>query len=536
MSSQTNDVNVIPWPASVERSAGSFELSSDSVIVDLSTTPHSALHLRELLAPATGYSLPIRGTVPDGTPAIVLETSPPDQELGSEGYSLIVTPEAVRIQAPEAAGLFYGVQTLRQLLPHQIERDQPVAKLDWMIPCLAIRDRPRFAWRGYMLDEARHFQGKETVLDLLDLLALHKLNRFHWHLTDDQGWRIEITRYPRLTEIGSRRSGTMQRWIGRPDDIPHEGHYSQADIREIVDYAAERHITVVPEIEMPGHSMAALAAYPELGCTGGPFEVATRFGVIQDILCGGSDHVVEFLENVLTEVMELFPSPYIHIGGDEAPKARWKACARCQERIRQEGLRDEDDLQTHLTNHMAAFLSQHGRRLIGWNEILDEGLSQDAIVQHWIRNRSGVVDAIYGGRDVIVSAYFDMYLDHSYTLLPLRRAYRFEPVYRELESQEVEHVLGLEAPLWTEWVPDRARLDYQTWPRLSAFAETGWTMPERKNLRDFRRRLRGLFARMDELGVLYAPEKDWEPPWYKRLFGFLSIARRKTATARQSST
>jgi hexosaminidase len=443
-----------------------------------------------------------------------------------------VSSTGVIIEAPEPAGVFYGIQTLRQLLPLEIERRQPLPRAAWEIPGVTIRDAPRFGWRGYMMDEGRHFHGKETMLRTLDLMALQKLNVLHWHLTEDQGWRLEITRYPRLTEVGSHRKGTSQRYLGgEHDSIPHSGFYTQEEVREVVAYAAQHHITIVPEIEMPGHSLAALAAYPELSCTGGPFDVACRFGVIDDILCGGKEEVFTFLENVLDEVMELFPSPFIHIGGDEAPKKRWQRCPDCQRSIDDQGLKDEAALQVALTNRIAAYLAAHGRRAVGWNEILHEGLAERAVVQHWLRNRRRVISGIRQGRDVIVSNYWSTYLDHSYTLTPLSKAYKFEPVYPELDEQDARHVLGVEAPMWTEWVPTRARLDYQTYPRLTAFAETGWTPREMKGWPDFRRRLDQFLPRLDELGVLYAPLAEAEPPWFKRMFGALSIARAQRRTA-----
>jgi hexosaminidase len=534
MRAQADNLSIVPRPAEIERQASEFVLSSETVISADILNQSNAEYLRDLLAPPTGLPLPIQN---DGSLAgnVIRLSLEPDGGLGHEGYTLSVSPASVEIKAQEPSGILYGIQTLRQLLPAQVEKRALVGNVSWRVPCVVIRDAPRFNWRGFMLDEGRHFHGKDTVLRLLDLLALHKLNVFHWHLTEDQGWRIEIARYPRLTEVGSRRKGTTRNFIGRHDGIPHEGFYTQQDIRQIVAHAARRHITIVPEIEMPGHSLAALAAYPELSCTGGSFEVACGFGILRDIYCGGKDKTFEFLQNVLDEVMALFPSPFIHIGGDEVPKSRWRQCPDCQRRIRQERLQDEHALQVYLTNRIAAYLDAHGRRLIGWNQILHQGLLPGAVAQYWVGNRRKLIEAMRGGRDVIVSPFLSAYLDHSYALTSLGKAYTFEPVFAALDSEAAQHVLGLEAPLWTEWVPNRARLDYQMFPRLTAYAETGWTQKDCKNLADFRKRLATFEPRLDEWGVKYAPARDADPPWFRQLFGILTIAQPQTKTAGQNS-
>ena len=463
---------------------------------------------------------------------IRLRLDPRLEGLGGEGYRLEVRPEAIVIEAPGTAGVFYGIQTLRQLLPIEIEERRPVSGVDWRVPCLLIEDKPRFSWRGFMLDEGRHFHGKVTVLLTLDLMALQKLNVLHWHLIEDQGWRIEIKKYPKLTEVGSQRAGTSKTMLGKQHDrIPHSGFYTQDEIREIVAYAAERRITIVPEIEMPGHSLAALASYPELSCTGGPFEVATHFGIFPDIYCAGKETVFSFLHEVLDEILELFPSPYIHIGGDEAPKKRWKGCPDCQRRIREEGLKGEHALQFYFTNRIAAYLDSKGRYVMGWNEILQDGLVKSAVVQFWLRGREHLLEAIRTGkRSVVMSSYLDTYLDHSYKLMPLSRAYGYEPVPADLDENNAGSILGLEFPLWSEWVPNRARLDYQTYPRLTAMAETGWTPKDKKDFKDFLRRLESLLGRLDLLGVRYAPLKDAEPPKFKQWFGIFSILHSQTRT------
>ena len=506
-------MNIIPLPSTVEISSGEFRLNPETVILTDLPNRWNADYLQGLLSTPTGFPLQVHTQDPGLKNCIRLCLEPGLESLGSEGYRLAVSPEGVIVEAPETAGVFYGLQSLRQLLPVEIEERQPVSGVDWRVNCLVITDQPRFPWRGFMLDEGRHFQGRETVLQTLDLMAMQKLNVFHWHLTDDQGWRIEIKKYPRLTEIGSQRPGTRNGYTGgRHDGIPHGGFYTQAQIREIVTYAAERHISVVPEVEMPGHSRAALASYPGLSCTGGPFEVATHFGIFPDIFCAGKEAVFTFLQDVLDEVLELFPSPYIHIGGDEAPKQRWKKCPDCQQRIRMEGLKDAHALQVYFTNRIAAYLDSKGRHAIGWNEILQKGLVESAVVQFWAKGRKQLLEAIRNNhRRTIMSPFFKTYLDYPYNLIPLSRIYRYEPVPAGLDEGATAAILGLESPLWTERVPDRSRLDYQVYPRLTALAETAWTSRERKSLPDFRRRLERFLARLDRLGVQHASLREAEP-------------------------
>jgi hexosaminidase len=531
MPSEPDTLSIIPLPATIERRTGELAITPETAIVHDADNDRNARYLRDLLAPPTGFALPVRADEPGLANVIRLRIGGDRKVLGREGYALTVSAEAITVEAPESTGVFRGIQTLRQMLPVEIERRGVVPDIVWRVPCVMIEDAPRFKWRGYMMDEGRHFHGTDTMLRTLDLMAMQKLNVLHWHLTEDQGWRIEIKRYPKLTEIGSKRKGTARGWFGGHDGIPHGGFYTQDEIKEIIAYAAERHITIVPEIEMPGHSLAALAAYPELSCTGGPFEVSCRFGPTWDIYCAGKEQVFTFLQNVLDEVVALFPSSFIHIGGDEAPKARWKKCPNCREQIKQEGLRDAHELQVYFTNRIAAYLDSHGRRAMGWNEILQKGLVKSAVVQYWVGKRKPVIEAIKHGRDVVMSSFWRAYLDHSYSFTSLSKAYKYEPVFPELDEQDEQHVLGLEAPMWTEMVPNRARLDYQTYPRLTALAETGWSPREKRDFKDFQRRLGAFLPRLDELGVRYARGKDVEPPWYKQLFGPLTIAQTQTKIA-----
>jgi hexosaminidase len=525
-------IHIIPRPAHIEEVLGFFHLRSEvRILADEANRPN-AEYLHELLAPPTGFQMEIStGKVPAEN-AIVLCLDPALPVLSDEGYRLVVQPEVVILCAKTTTGIFYGIQSLRQLLPIDVENRAPV-NMEWCIPCVIIEDQPRFSWRGFMLDEGRYFHGRETVLQLLELMALQKLNVFHWHLTEDQGWRIEIKKYPRLTEVGAHRPGTRRSMLSKKHDgIPHEGFYTQEQIREIVAFAASRHITIMPEIEMPGHSLAALAAYPNLSCTGGPFEVATGSGIQTDIYCAGKEATFTFLQDILDEILELFPSPIIHIGGDEAPKVRWKKCPDCQRRIRVEGLKDENALQAWFTDRINKYLESKGRRLMGWNQILEDGLASSAIIHYWLGNKKLLVKAINEDhRQVVMSTYLDTYLDHGYNLMPLSRAYHYEPVPAGLEGYNFNSVIGLEFPLWGEWLPNRARLDYQAWPRLSALAETGWTPRECKDFIDFRHRLPSFLERLDHFDVRYASLVEAEPPKWKRLFALLTIAQAQKKVA-----
>jgi hexosaminidase len=516
-------MNMIPLPAKIEHRPGFFQLTPETVIL----TDAANRWYADYLAACTNIPLQVQtltrsqsgGWVPPGKPSISLHLDASLEAGGPEGYRLEVQPDTVKVEALTLTGIFYAIQSLRQMLMS-----------DGRIPCTHIEDWPRFAWRGFMLDEGRHFHGKNTLRLTLDLMALQKLNILHWHLTDDQGWRIEIKKYPRLTEVGAHRPGTSRSMTGNQQDgVPHSGFYTQEDIREIVTYAAERHITIVPEIELPGHSLAALAAYPEFSCTGGPFVVATHFGIFPDIYCAGKESTFTFLQNVLDEVIGLFPSPYIHIGGDEAPKKRWKACPDCQRRMQAAGLKEEHALQVYFTNRIMAYLESKGRHAIGWNQILEPGLAEAAVIQYWLGSQKPLVNAMHlTGRKVIMSTYLDTYLDHGYELMPLSRAYHYDPLP---PGAPEDCILGLEFPLWTEWVPTRARFDYQVYPRLCALAETGWTPKARKDFTNFRRRLVKFLGWLDEAKVRYAPLKEAEPGRIKRLFSFFSVLRPQTKTS-----
>jgi hexosaminidase len=515
-------IAVIPRPAHVTMGTGTFHIARATEIRVLHAGRHIGEQLADYLEPAMGWRLPVRvGGMPAGSELVLIRDTSL-HALGAEGYKLSVTSHRVTVRAPETAGLFYGIQTIRQLLPTDIFRDAPVDSTDWSMPAVTIEDQPRFRWRGAHLDVVRHFMPKEFVKKYIDLLALHKMNSFHWHLTDDQGWRIEIRKYPKLTEVGAWRKETMvppypkNRADMKFDSTPTGGFYTQDDIREIVAYAADRHINVVPEIEMPGHAVAAIAAYPELGLTGDTTTVATYWGVFSNIL-NPTDATVKFFQDVLTEVMELFPSKFIHVGGDEADKALWKASPEIQARIKQLGLKNEAELQSWFIQQMDKFLTAHGRRLIGWDEILEGGLAPGATVMSW-RGVAGGIAAARAGHDVVMAPTSHTYLDYYQSrdtqhepiaiggFLPMDTVYAFDPYPDSLEAQYRKHILGAQVQLWTEYIPTPKQAEYMAYPRTSAFSEVVWTPEDRRDYGDFLRRLKVHEERLDALDVNYRRE------------------------------
>ncbi|HJR61577.1 MAG TPA: beta-N-acetylhexosaminidase [Vicinamibacterales bacterium] len=510
---------LIPQPVKVTPRAGQFALTAMTVI---STDPRSAAighQLARYLEPATGFLLRVQTR--GGAPArsIVLRRDPALKRLGPEGYRLEVRSNGVVARAPESAGLFYAVQTIRQLLPPEIFREAPVDGVRWTLPAVSIEDYPRFRWRGGHLDVGRHFMPKEFVKKYIDLLALHKLNTFHWHLTEDQGWRLEIGRYPRLTEIGGWRKETLVGRNRKPgealfDGRRHGGFYTQADAKEIVAYAKARFVEVVPEIEMPGHAVAAIAAYPELGVTGQPIEVATTWGVFSDIL-NAEPATITFMQNVLKEVMAIFPGRFIHIGGDEAEKSKWKASERIQTRIRALALKDEHELQSWFIRQMDAFLASHKRRLVGWDEILEGGLAENAVVMSW-RGTAGGIEAARASHDVVMTPTSHTYFDYAQSknagepltassYLPLETVYSFEPVPAELEPQFAKHILGAQGQLWTEYMPTPKQVEYQAFPRMSALAEVVWSPKAARDYGRFLGRLAPHLTRLRMLDVNFRP-------------------------------
>ncbi len=509
-------LNLIPKPMEITTLDGKFKFNPATQIAVERGAEEAAIYPGELLSTATGVGFKTVETINMDPRAnsILLTTARADESLGSEGYELSVTPHAITIRALDARGLFYGVQTLRQLLPPEIENATERAR-NCEVPAVNIKDKPRFRWRGLMLDVGRHFFPISLVKRYIDLLALHKMNVFHWHLTEDQGWRIEIKKYPRLTEIGSRRKASpLLSDRNTLDGTPYGGFYTQEQAREVVEYAARRFVNVVPEIEMPGHSMAALASYPELGCTGGPYEVRTFWGIEEHVYCAGNEKTFEFLEDVLGEIMGLFPSPYIHIGGDECPKAMWQKCEKCQRRIAKEKLKDEDELQSYFIRGIAAFLRANGRRMIGWDEILEGGLAPGATVMSW-RGMEGGIEAASQGHDAIMCPLNYTYLDYYQSedreseppaiggLTPLETVYEFDPAPPGLSGDVSKHILGAQGQLWTEFIADERHLDYMAFPRASALAEVLWTKRELCNFDDFKNRLKQFLRRLERWDVNY---------------------------------
>jgi hexosaminidase len=530
---------IIPAPVRLEHRAGQFTLGAATRLVAAGEAAPIAERLAAGLRPATGLALPVSGKAGKDTITFVLDPMLP---LGGEGYRLETGPDHVVIRAAKAAGLFYGAQTLRQMLPSASLRQAKVEGVAWTLPAAAIEDGPRFSWRGSHVDCCRHFMPMAALKKHLDTMALHKLNVFHWHLTDDQGWRLEIKKYPRLTQEGAWRKETVIGYTqndGRPDlqrydNTPHGGFYTQDDVREIVRYAADRFITVVPEIEMPGHAQAALAAYPELGnFPETKHEVLPYWGVSEAIF-GVDDRTLTFLKDVLDEVLTLFPSTYIHVGGDESPKAEWSRSPRALARMKELGLvpatatladlaithdaRGEEivppalhKLQAWFTTQFDAYLTAKGRRLIGWDEILEGGLAPGSTVMSW-RGEAGGIAAAKAGHDVVMTPENICYLDHLQSrgpeplalgdaVIDLAKVYGYEPVPPGLTEAEAKHVLGSQGNLWTEYIDTPQHLEYMAWPRLSALSEVFWSPKGARNLQDFNKRLKADQERLKVLGV-----------------------------------
>jgi hexosaminidase len=499
---------IVPKPAKMEVLEGTFSLDGEAPIVahgkDKDVQKVAAC-LAGVVERAVGRRPQVVASAPNGEPALSLRLVPGSQALRDEGYAMLVGPKGVEIRAATARGLFWGVQTLRQLLPPDRLATRPADPGPVSIPCLKVQDRPRYPWRGMHLDVCRHFLPAEYVKRYIDLMALHKMNVFHWHLTEDQGWRIEMKKYPKLTEVAAWR---MQ------DGRRYGGFYTQDEIRDVVAYAADRFITVVPEIEMPGHSLAALAAYPEYSCTGGPHTVANRWGIFEDVYCPGNDATLKFLQDILSETMALFPSEFIHVGGDECPKARWKECPKCQARIKAEGLTDEHELQSWFITQMSRFLEAKGRRLVGWDEILEGGLAPGATVMSW-RGTKGGIAAARANHDAVMTPSSHCYLNFWNTekkddpghvtgaVTTLEKVYGYEPTPTELSPEEAKHILGVQANVWTEYIQDGATVERMAYPRACALAEVAWTPAEEKSWDDFSRRMETHRHRLDALDVNY---------------------------------
>ena len=522
---------VVPLPQSIQMQQGEpFILNSQVQILAADGLQQEAQFLQQYIKEVSDVDLTIANKQQKKTTYIALSVSP--KVTNPEGYVLTVSAKGITIEGGSSAGVFYGIQTLRKNLLFPLS--------SFLFPPTIITDAPRFTWRGMHLDCSRHFFSVAFVKKFIDLLVLHNMNRFHWHLTDDQGWRIEIKKWPKLISVGSQRSGTI---IGTNSDIDdgitYGGYYTQDEAREIVAYAAERHITVIPEIDMPGHMLAALASYPELGCTGGPYQVGHYWGVYKDVLCVSNQRVYQFVEDVLTEIMDIFPSEVIHIGGDETPTDKWLQCPRCQALQKQlpapqqaaedfEPLTSKlSPLQAHFTKKVFDFLTSKGRRALGWDEILD-GSPQNAMIMSWRGTEPGA-KAAETGHDVVMTPTTFCYFDYQQVedtqfepsrcggFIPIEKVYSLDPAPDSLSVTAREHILGAQANLWTEYMTNEAMVEYQALPRMSALSEVQWTLPERKNYEAFKERLTRLTALFELYHYQYAkhlwPDRQIPSRW-----------------------
>ena len=516
-SSEVKEANyqIIPIPQEIVMGQdGAFTLANGTKVLypeGNEKMQKNAQFLADYVKELTGNTLSVEaGTEGKG---IILQVTP--NEAQPEGYQLTVSADKVVINGGSEAGVFYGIQTLRKSIPAG-------QGINVSLPAVEINDAPRFSYRGAMLDVSRHFFTVDEVKSFIDMLALHNINRFHWHLSDDQGWRIEIKCRPLLTEKSSKRKETViGRNSGKYDGIPHEGFYTQEQIKEIIAYAADQHIIIIPEIDMPGHMQGALHAYPELGCTGGPYEVWTQWGVSDDVLCAGNDEVLKFIEDVLGEVVELFPSEYIHVGGDECPKTRWKECPKCQARIKELGIKGdskhtaEEYLQSFIINHAEKFLNSKGRQMIGWDETLEGGLAPNATVMSW-RGEGGGIEAAKQKHNVIMSPNTYLYFDYYQTkdidneplaiggYLPLENVYNYEPMPKSLTPEEQKYIIGVQANLWVEYIATLAHVQYMELPRMAALSEIQWSAADKKDYENFLSRLPQLTSLYDVKNYNYA--------------------------------
>jgi len=506
-----NNLNIVPMPAEMIMGKDGFTINRNTAIVlEGSGLEKTAAYLNDKLRKKFGLTLKVLKKDP-GSNTIRLNYERMDYEVQG-AYNLNVNSSGVYISGDNEPGVFYGIQTLLQLFTTSAGK-QKTAILK--LPKLTISDHPRFAYRGIHLDVGRHLFPETFIKKYTDYLASYKFNTFHWHLTDDQGWRIEIKKYPLLTRVGGCRDQTLVGRYGsnKYDGKKYCGYYTQQEVKEIVQYAADRYITVIPEIEMPGHAMAALTSYPYLGCTKGPYKVMDTWGVLDDVFCAGNDSSYRFLENVLDEVMQLFPSKYIHIGGDECPKERWKKCPVCQKKIRDEKLKDEHALQSYFIQRIEKYLNGKGRRIIGWDEILEGGLAPDATVMSW-RGEEGGIEAAKLGHDVIMTPGSHCYFDHAQSAnedsltiggyLPLEKVYAYEPIPASLTIEQAKHILGAQGNMWTEYMEYPSKVEYMLFPRIMALSEVLWSPKEKRSWTDFERRLPALFNRLDAEGINYS--------------------------------
>ena len=514
----TNHEALIPMPNQITYNSGTFKFTEKTVIVVEDNQLKDGITVfNKKIEASSGKKLQLTDKSGKNGTIIIRQ----NKALEDEEYELNIETTNVILEAATPAGVFYGLQTFTQMCPKDIHTLKKGEPFSFKINTAQIKDAPQFGWRGMMLDVSRHFFTKEEVKELIDYLAFHKLNVFHWHLVDDQGWRIEIKKYPKLTEVGAWRVDREHLpWDSRPamkegEKATYGGFYTQEDIKEVVAYAQERFITIVPEIEMPGHTTSSLAAYPEYSCTGGPFNVVPGgLWPITDIYCAGKDDTFQFIEDILTEVMALFPSEYIHIGGDEANKAEWEKCKKCQARIKAEGLKDEHELQSYFIKRIEKFLMANNRILIGWDEILEGGLAPNATVMSW-RGFNGGIEAANSGHNVVMTPTSHCYLDYYQgpvdtepvafnASLPLKRVYKFNPVPAELDADKARFILGGQGNLWTEHVANKAHMQYMAFPRMAAMAEVLWTKEDKRDWIDFSQRIGQYRATYDAMGINYA--------------------------------
>ena len=501
-----SELNIIPKPLNSTQGVGYFSLNSSSSIIynndEIAYLAHflnDFLHvnfkrtLRYQKSPEQTSSEEKSGTI-----SFIL-----DSNIQDESYQLSIKPNSVTVTGSEA-GLFYGLQSIKQLI-------SPYETGSIKLPVAEIIDKPRFEYRGAMLDVARYFFSVEEVKRFIDLMAFYKLNTFHWHLTEDAGWRIEIKKYPLLTQIGAWRRGTQSNHDPASfDRLPHGGFYTQEQIKDVVEYAQQKNITIIPEFDMPGHTLTVLAAYPEVSCTGGPFKVLEQWGIQEDILCAGNEHTYKMVEDILDEILELFPSEIIHIGGDEAPKERWKACHKCQAKMEEQNLQNEDELQSYFIKRVSTYLQSKGRRALGWDEIMDGGLAPNTMVMSW-RGEEGGIKAAQLGHEVVMAPNVFMYLDYYQGVpeeeplniwgdVPLRRVYEYEPFSPQIPAENHKYIIGVQGNLWMEYIHSLPKLDYMAFPRLAAVAEVNWSEPE-KDFDDFQTRLSYNLRWLDKKGV-----------------------------------
>jgi hexosaminidase len=509
------EIAIIPQPAHLQQSAGNFNLSAKTKIyVDPGIIEYKKIG--EMLAgeikDKTGFNLPILIGNAAGANGILITSKGAADSLGKEGYLLSVKPNQIIVKAKNSNGAFYAMQSILQLMP---VTKQELSKSSIPLPAVEIIDMPRFEWRGLMLDCGRYYYSINFLKKYIDYIAMHKMNTFHWHLTEDHGWRLEIKKYPKLTDIGAWRTAT-EYTHGRLNKTPAGGFYTQEQAKELVKYAADRYVNIVPEIEMPGHSSAALIAYPELSCTGGPFKTLTNWGIQKEIFCAGNDNTFNFLEDVLTEVISIFPNAVIHIGGDEAPKDRWKACPKCQKRIKDEGLKDEHELQSYFVKRIENFLLTKNRNIIGWDEILEGGLAPNAWVMSW-RGTKGGIEAAKQHHNVVMAPYDYYYLDYyqgkpftepyaifENSINTLEKVYNYEPFDKELTKEQAQFIKGVQGNVWSEFIHTLDKVEYMAFPRAAAVAETAWSPASLKNWDDFAKRMETQYKRYDLVGLNYA--------------------------------